>query len=585
MRYAKGSWLAIAAAAGLVAAPIAWAQAPGAGEAAGAGTASAAPAAPLATPEILLQGHMANPRNWPTYGGDYSNARYSPLSSINTTNVATLVPRWTYQTGVVASFENTPIVVDGTMYVTTPYNHAIALDARTGKKKWEYVHKLTGDEIFCCGPNNRGVAVYQDKVFMATLDARLVALNAADGKVAWDVEIADPMAGYSETMAPLATPDGKVLIGTSGAEYGIRGFLKAYDAATGKLLWTWYTIPSPQEGGWWGTWTNTALGGKETLNRNIRQEKADSAKYADAWTRGGGSIWMTPAYDPATKAVYVAIGNPSPDLDGSIRPGDNRWTEGICSINADTGKQNWCTQYLPHDVWDLDAVSPVVLFTANIAGKETLVAGHAGKTGWYYVFDAKTGKLLRRSANYVPHENIFALPTGDGARMLPGANGGTEWSPTAYSPQTGFVYIQNLHQPMNYIVHSAPYQKGKLWLGSAFVAIAGEDQWGNTVAVNPVTGKVEWEVRYDDPGIGGMLATAGGLVLGGEGSGPFAAYDAKTGAKLWAFNAGAGCNAAPMSYELDGEQLIAVACGGNFQLNYPYGNTLYIFGLPKRYTR
>jgi PQQ-dependent dehydrogenase (methanol/ethanol family) len=528
---------------------------------------------------------MTNPRNWPTYGGDYSNSRYSPLSTINTTNVATLVPRWAYQTGVVASFENTPVVVDGTMYVTTPYNHAIALDARTGKKKWEYVHKLTGDEIFCCGPNNRGVAVYQDKVYMATLDARLVALNAGDGKVAWDVEIADPMAGYSETMAPLATPDGKILIGTSGAEYGIRGFLKAYDANSGKLLWTWYTIPSPQEGGWWGTWGNTALGGNESLNRNIRQEKADSAKYADAWTRGGGSIWMTPAYDPATKAVFVAIGNPSPDLDGSIRPGDNRWSEGICSINADTGKQNWCTQYLPHDVWDLDAVSPVVLFTANIGGRQTLVAGHAGKTGWYYVFDARNGRLLKRSDNYVPHENVFALPTAEGTRMLPGANGGTEWSPTAYSPQTGFAYIQNLHQPMNYIVHSAPYEKGKLWLGSAFVAIPGEDQWGNTVAVNPVSGKVEWEVRYDDPGIGGLLATAGGLVFGSEGSGPIAAYDAKTGAKLWAFNAGAGCNSAPMSWEQDGEQFIAVACGGNAQLNYPYGNTVYVFGLPKRYMR
>ncbi|MGH7544786.1 MAG: pyrroloquinoline quinone-dependent dehydrogenase [Gemmatimonadota bacterium] len=585
MSHPKGSWLAIAVAAGLVVAPVAWAQAPDAGEPVGAATASTATAAALATPQMLEQGHMSNPRNWPHYGGDYSNARYSPLSTINTTNVATLVPRWAFQTGVVASFENTPIVVDGTMYVTTPYNHAMALDARTGKKKWEYVHKLTGDEIFCCGPNNRGVAVYQEKVYMATLDARLVALNAADGKVAWDVEIADPMAGYSETMAPLATPDGKILIGTSGAEYGIRGFLKAYDANSGKLLWTWYTIPSPQEGGWWGDWTNTALGGRESLNRNIRQEKADSARHADAWTRGGGSIWMTPAYDPATKAVFVAIGNPSPDLDGSIRPGDNRWTEGICSINADTGKQNWCTQYLPHDVWDLDAVSPVVLFTATIGGKETLVAGHAGKTGWYYVFDRKTGKLLKRSQNYVPHENIFAQPTADGVRMLPGANGGTEWSPTAYSPQTGYVYIQNLHQPMNYIVHSTPYEKGRLWLGSAFVAIPDEDQWGNTVGVDPVSGRVVWEVRYDDPGIGGLLATAGGLVFGSEGSGPIAAYDAKSGTKLWAFNAGAGCNSAPMAYELDGEQFIAVACGGNFQLNYPYGNTLYVFGLPKRYMR
>lgn len=587
MSHAKGSWLAIAVAACLVAAPEAWAQAPEAGKSAAAVTASPAATVPLVTADILTKGHLGNPRNWPMYGGDYSNSRYSPLSQINTTNVASIVPRWVYQTGVVASFQNTPVVIDGTMYITTPGTGSaqtiIALDARSGKKKWEYVHKLTGDEIFCCGPNNRGVAAYKDKVYIGTLDARLVAVSARDGKRVWDVQIEDPLAGYSETMAPLATPDGKILIGTSGAEYGIRGFLKAYDAETGKLLWTWYTIPSPAEGGWWGTWSNTALGGRESLNRNIRQEKADSAKYADAWQRGGGSIWMTPAYDPATRNVFVAIGNPSPDLDGSIRPGDNRWTESICAINADAGKQVWCTQYLPHDVWDLDAASPVVLFTARIGGKETLVAGHAGKIGWYYVFDRATGKLLKRSVNYVPHENLFALPTSEGTRMLPGANGGTEWSPTAYSPQTGYAYIQNLHQPMNYIVHSTPYERGKLWLGSAFVAIPGEDQWGNTVAVDPVSGKVVWEVRYDDPGIGGLLATAGGLVFGSEGSGPLAAYDAKTGTKLWAFNAGAGCNSAPMSYELDGEQFIAVACGGNFQLSYAYGNSLYVFGLPKRY--
>jgi alcohol dehydrogenase (cytochrome c) len=583
MNHATRSGWAIAIAACLLAAPEVWAQGLEGPAAAGRDEAVANPAVPLATPQVLLQGHRGNPRNWPHYGGDYDNQRYSPLQQINTTNVATLVPRWVYQTGVIGSFETTPVVVDGTMYVTTPYNHAIALDARTGKKKWEYVHKLTGNEIFCCGPNNRGVAVYQDKVYMATLDARLVALSARDGSVVWDVEIADPMAGYSETMAPLATPDGKILIGTSGAEYGIRGFLKAYDANTGKLLWTWHTIPSPEEGGWWGRWVNTALGGKESLNRDIRKEKADSARYADAWTRGGGSIWMTPAYDPNTKTVFVAIGNPSPDLDGSIRPGDNRWTESICAIQADTGKMKWCQQYLPHDVWDLDAVSPVVLFRARFDGRERLVAGHAGKVGWYYVFDAETGQLLKRSANYVPHENLFALPTAEGTRMLPGANGGTEWNPTAYSPQTGYVYIQNLHQPMHYIVHSTPYEKGKLWLGSAFVAIPGEDQWGNVAAVDPVSGRVVWETRFDDPGMGGLLATAGGLVFGGEGPGPFVAYEAKTGRRLWAFNAGAGCNAAPMSWEQDGEQFIAVACGGNFQLNYPYGDAVFVFGLPKAY--
>lgn len=589
MSYAKGSWLAVALAAGLlVAVPGAWAQAPAAADLAGV-TKAAPSAVPLATPEILKAGHIGNPRNWPIYGGDYSNSRYSPLTQINTTNVANLVPRWIHQTGAVASFENTPVVIDGTMYITTPgtgsQQTVVALDARMGKKKWEYVHKLAGNEIFCCGPNNRGVAVYRDKVYFATLDARLVALSAADGKKVWDVQIADPLAGYSETMAPLATPDGKILIGTSGAEYGIRGFLKAYDAESGNLLWTWYTIPAPGDikGGWWGVWATTALGGKEPLNRNIKQEKADSAKYADAWTRGGGSIWMTPAYDQETNTVFVAIGNPSPDLDGSIRPGDNRWTEGICAIDVAMGTMKWCQQTIAHDVWDLDAVSPVILFEATIDGKPAKAAGHAGKVGWYFVFDRATGKLLKRSVNYVPHENLFAQPTAEGARMLPGANGGTEWNPAAYSPQTGYVYIHNLHQPMNYIVHSAPYQTGKLWLGSAFVAIPGEDQWGNIVAVDPAAGTLAWEYKFDDPGMGGLLATAGGLVFGSAGAGPFVALDARTGKKLWAFNAGASCNAAAMSYELDGEQFIAVACGGNAQLGYAYGDAVVVFGLPKPY--
>jgi PQQ-dependent dehydrogenase (methanol/ethanol family) len=419
-------------------------------------------------------------------------------------------------------------------------------------------------------------------VYMATLDAQLVALSQDSGKVRWVTQIADPAFGYSETMAPLVIDD-LVIIGTSGAEYGIRGFVRAYNARTGQLVWNWYTIPAPdakpEEGGmngWWGRWARTTPEG-ENLNRDIAKEKADSARYADAWQHGGGSVWMTPAYDAESGMLFVTVGNPSPDLDGSIRPGDNLWTEAVVALDAKTGRFRWGYQYLPHDVWDLDAASPAAVMMLD--GRKVVV--HAGKTGWVYVLDAATGRLVRRSVNVVPHENLFAQPTPEGTRMLPGANGGQEWSPIAVDPTLGYAFTAMLHQPMHYKVHYAPWEKGKLWLGSAFVAIPGEEQWGNVAAVDLRTGRVAWEVRTPQPMMGGTTATAGGLVFTGEGNGWFKAYDSRTGRVLWQFFCGAGVNAAPTVYELDGEQFIAVAAGGNFQLGYPLGDAIFIFGLPK----
>ncbi|MDH4249097.1 MAG: PQQ-dependent dehydrogenase, methanol/ethanol family [Deltaproteobacteria bacterium] len=517
----------------------------------------------------MLDDAAKDKNNWLVYGGNYDNTRYSMADQINTKNVKGLRVKYAFQTGVVASFENTPIVVNGVMYVTTPYNELFAIDAATGAEIWHVKHKLQPSE-FCCGPNNRGVAVYEDLVYMATLDAMLVAYNRKNGKVEWEVQVGEIPKGYSETMAPTVV-DGKILIGTSGAEYGIRGFLKAYDAKTGKEIWTFHTTP---EKGWEGTWAEKAADGKH-LNRDIAAEKAAMAKYGDAWKIGGASIWMTPAVDRKYKQVIALVGNPSPDLDGSVRPGDNLYSESMVAVDLETGKLNWYIQFVPHDVWDLDAVSPAILTTSG--GVD--VAVHGGKTGFVYVVNRKDGKLVRLSEPMVPQENMYALPTPEGTRMLPGANGGVEWSPMAYNPSTKNVYAVNLHQPMTYHVDSVPYPNGKLWLGGAFKVIPTEKQSGNISAVNVDTGKIAWQVKTPEPMIGGTLATAGNLVFAGEANGLFKAYDAKDGKILWEFQTGAGANSAPMTFMVKGKQYIAVASGGNAQINSKKGNTLFVFGL------
>jgi len=526
--------------------------------------------------DAMLTNARANGNNWLTYGRDYTNQRYSPLAQINTANVSSLRAAWIYQTGIsrLGSFETSPIVVDGVMYLTSPYNSAtVALDARTGQQIWRYEHKPSiTSPIYCCGPNNRGVAISGGTVYQGTLDARLVALDSKTGAVKWDVEVADPEAGYSETMAPLIV-DNSVIIGISGAEYGIRGFVRAYDKNDGKVLWTFYTLPDK---GWEGNFAEKT-GEGEDLKRDIPAEKAAMAQYGDAWKRGGGSVWMTPAYDPASHNIFFAVGNPSPDLDGTVRPGDNLYTESIVAVDARTGDYKWHYQEVPHDVWDFDATSPPVI--VKLKNGKTAVA-EAGKTAFVYVLDAETGKLIRKSDEFNRHENYFVQPTAEGVRMLPGANGGSEWSPTAVNPNLGYMYVLGLEQPMNYITHSAPLEKGKLWLGSAFKAVPGEKQFGTFTAINLNTGKRAWQVTTEQPMIGGALATAGNLVFTGEGNGHFNAYDARTGKVLWTFQAGAGCNAPPVSYMLDGKQYIAVACGGNFQLGYPLGAAVFMFALP-----
>ena len=506
--------------------------------------------------------------------GNYEQTRYYPNKQINTQNVKNLVPAWIFQTEVVDSLETTPIVVNGVMYVTTSYNHVYALDAETGAQIWHYKQKLGPITVYCCGPNNRGVAVTGDKVFMATLDAKMVALDAKTGRLIWETELADPELGYSETMSPTVVGN-KVLIGTNGGEYGIRGFVKALDTETGEELWTIHTIPENSA----GVWATHDATGRDML-RDIEAEKAAYAKMGDPYETLGGGVWQNPAVDEDTGRIYFVVGNPSPDLDGSLRPGDNLYTDSLVSVDLETGEYICHFQYVAHDVWDLDAVSPpVITDVQNAAGDTVKGILHGGKTGHIYVHDANDCSMIRHSEAMVPQENMWVLPTKEGARMLPGANGGVEWSPLAVSPDLGLTYAINLHQPMTYHVESTPYPEGKLWLGGAFKVIPDEEQWGNVSAVDYNTGKLRWKVKTEQPMIGGILATAGGLVFTGEGNGMFKGYDAETGAVLWKFQAGAGVNAPPASYTVDGDQYIVVAAGGNAQLGYKYGNNIIAFKL------
>jgi alcohol dehydrogenase (cytochrome c) len=514
-------------------------------------------------------------KDWLHTNGDYAQTRFYPGAQINAANVKKLKPAFTFQTEVNESMETAPIVVDGVMYMTTSYNHVYALDAVTGKEFWHYKHKMGAITTFCCGPNNRGVAVEGGKLFMGTLDAKLVSLDAKTGKVLWETEIADPEKGYSETMAPTVI-DGKVLIGTNGGEYGIRGFVKAFDSSNGKLLWTFYTIP---EKGHEGVWAENDATGRN-MKRDIASEKAALARDSSFYQTLGGGVWMNPAVDLKTRTIFFVAGNPSPDLYGAERPGDNLYTDSLIAVNLDTGAYKWHSQYVAHDVWDLDAVSPPILIDAkDKSGKMVPAVIHGGKTGHVYVHNRETGALIRFSEAMIPQENMWVLPTATGARMLPGANGGVEWSPMAFNPKLRMAYALNLHQPMTYHVEASKYPGGKLWLGGAFKVIEGEKQWGRLAAVNVDTGKMAWKFDTEQPLIGGALATAGDLVFYGEGNGLFRALHAKTGKLLWQYNCGAGANAMPVSYMVSGRQYVAMGCGGNTQLDFKRGNSMHVFAL------
>jgi PQQ-dependent dehydrogenase (methanol/ethanol family) len=506
----------------------------------------------VAISDSMIAGGWSNPQDWLVNGRTWDNDRYSPLAQITTANVGSLAPVAIVQTGFTASFETTPVVVHGVMYISTPVVNnqmkILAVNATNGARYWETTYTLTPFKI-CCGPVNRGVTVAYGNVYFLTLDDRLVALDARTGALKWRVQVADPSVGYSETMTPQVY-DGMILIGSAGGEWAIRGFDAAYNAHTGKQVWRW--------------------------------NSTDPRTFAgNSYESGGGMNWTTPALDPKLGLLIFSTGNPNPDLYGNERKGDNLYTDSIVALDVHTGKLKWYYQEVKHDVWDYDAVSPVVLFDVHKGGRTIPAAGEAGKVGWFFIVDRRTGKLITRSQNYVAMtKNMFSQPTKKGVMMLPGANGGAEWSPPAYSPQTHDVYVLAMDQLMNFQTEPAVNTPGQLRLGSAFTNVApGGLQDGRLVAINVDTGKVDWTHMTAQPLIGGALATAGGLVFYGEGDGTFAAVNARTGKVIWHYGLGAGVNAPPVTYSVNGKQYVAVAAGGNFQLNYPLGDAVAIFAL------
>ncbi|HVF91499.1 MAG TPA: PQQ-binding-like beta-propeller repeat protein [Blastocatellia bacterium] len=553
---------------------------------------------PSAGAKALIRSINGKSHDWPTYGGTVDNQRYSTLAQINRANAGRLQVAWTFQSGFATpqtSFECTPIVIDGIMYVTSPKDDVFALKADTGEIIWQYDPKVDFQRVkLCCGIINRGVAVSEGRVYVATLDARLVALDARTGRPVesfgegGEVRIADHSKGYSETAAPVIHGN-KVLLGVAGGEFQTRGFFSAYDAKTGKMLWRWHTIPAPNEPGG-DSWPNNG-----------------------AYQAGGVTAWMTAAVDVENNQVIFGTGNPNPDFKGGARPGDNLYGCSIVALDVDTGKLRWYFQQVKHDLWDYDQSSPPILFDSLMGGKRVGAVGAAGKIGWFYILDRKTGRSLLPTREiavpqdaaqatsatqvvlavppFVAHKNIFTPPTKKGVVIAPGLSGGSEWSPLAYSPQTGLAYIAAVDKPMTYVLDGLnPFPDLNLG-GIAFVPDGKEvEPRGAFVAIDVNTGLVRWRTPTRPHPVGGLLATAGGLVFAGESNGWFDAMDAATGRILWRFQCGAGVNAAPMTYSVGGRQYVAVAAGGLAMEsltsgqagldNFRRGTALLVFALP-----
>jgi alcohol dehydrogenase (cytochrome c) len=498
--------------------------------------------------------------NWISYNGDYSGRRYSSLAEINSTNVGQLKAAWVFHAHNTSRLEVTPVVVNGIMFVTAA-NDAFALDASTGRALWHHSRPITGGLIDDASRHiNRGVAIWGSRLYMETDNAHLVCLDARSGNVIWDVAYADWNKNYGATSAPLVVKD-KVLVGTSGGDDGVRGFVAAYDATTGKLAWRFWTIPAPGEFGsksWPGT----------------------------SYLHGGGTTWMPGTYDPELGTIFWGTSNPSPDFEGSVRPGDDLYTDCILALDPDTGKLKWYFQFTPHDLFDYDGVETPILIDAAYKGKPRKLLVQANRNGYMYMLDRTDGKFLS-AAPFVEKLNwakgidaegrpirTEVMPTPNGTRVCPGYAGATNWFAPSYNESTHSVYFMALEQCQTYFSKAQPqrFKEGEMYYSSGVKHIAGENSQKILMAYNLDTGAFAW--KYPQVGrarsSGGTMTTAGGLVFFGDDADSFEAVDAQTGKPLWHFNAGQEISASPMTYAIGGKQYAAIAAGSDvFSFSLP----------------
>jgi alcohol dehydrogenase (cytochrome c) len=511
------------------------------------------------------------PQNWLTYSGNYFSTRHSPLDQITPGNVRNLKLQWVYQSPVAGNWQTSPLVVDGVMYLTQRLNDVVALDAATGRAFWIFRYTPSADRIVCCGANNRGLAILGDTLFMGTLDAHLLAIDAKTGRLLWKTQVAVTKSGYSITHAPLVVKD-KVIVGVGGGEYGIRGFIAGYDANTGKEAWRFYTIPGPGEPGH-ETW-------------EACPPKSDSFCDPEAWKHGGGSIWMTGSYDPRLNLTYWGVGNVGPDYAGAQRPGDNLYTASIVALDADTGTLKWHYQFTPHDVYDYDAVQVPVLVD-NWAGTGINVVAWANRNGNFYILDRATGRFLlgrpfvkvNWMSEFDERGRPMQTPQPAGQPTYPGNQGGTNWYSPSFSPRTGLFYIPAWEDYASiYSPSSAQYKEGTVFVGGGprnMAAVPGApglgrgpiNTWteaaghGAVIAVDPATGEQKWKFSMTDVTDSGILTTASDLLFTGGREGYFQALNARTGALLWKTNLGAAINAGPITFRVGNRQYVSTVAG------------------------
>ncbi len=496
------------------------------------------------------------PHNWLMYHGALHGQRFSRLDQIDRENVGRLELKWAHQIRQLDRNETTPLVVDGLMFITESPSNVTAVDAATGRPYWRYEHPVPDDIRVCCGRNNRGVAILGETLYMSTNDAHLVAIDARSGSLLWETEVEEHTKGYSKTSAPLVVGD-TVVTGIAGGEYGIRGFIDGYDAATGERRWRTYTVPGPGE-----PHNDTWAG--------------------DSWRTGGAPTWLTGVYDPDLDLIYWGTGNPAPDWNGDLRLGDNLYSSSVLALDGKTGKIVWHFQFTPHDVWDWDAIQVPVLAEVEVSGEPMKAMLWANRNAFYYLLNRQNGKFVLGEAFAMQNwadgldeegrpllrENVF--PTEEGTLIAPMAGGATNWWSPAYSPQTGLLYVNAFDGEAIYYQRDDEYVEGSNFLGGGMRMAKPTEHYQSAIrAVEAVTGEVRWEFPITPRTRSGVLATAGGLVWSASVDGYFFALDEETGEPLWRISLGAAPHASPMTYAASGEQRVVVAMG----------NVVFVFGL------